>query len=87
MEIVGIIGSILMAVCALPQLVYTLKTGDTSSLSRGFIAMWWAGELCLLVYLFSRVELDWILILNYAANFGICCVLGWFKLNENKKGD
>lgn len=48
---VGWLGSILFALCAVPQVYTTWTTHDVSGLSLVFVLMWFAGELFSAIYL------------------------------------
>jgi len=43
-EIIGWMGSILFAVCALPQAIHTFKTRKVDDLNELFIWLWFLGE-------------------------------------------
>lgn len=50
-EFVGWIGSIMFAICGIPQVVSTFRTHDVSGLSFSFILLWFLGEIFSATYL------------------------------------
>jgi len=44
-EIVGWVGSIMLSICAAPQVYHTWKTKKTGDLSWGFLWLWFYGEI------------------------------------------
>lgn len=48
---IGWLGSVLFAVCAVPQVITTWTTHDVSSMSVLFVLMWFLGEVFSAVYL------------------------------------
>lgn len=70
----GAIGGALLALCAVPELVATMRRGRCL-LSWGFLAMWGTGEVLLLAYTWG----DWRLALNYGANAAIVAVLVGYR--------
>lgn len=84
-ELAGIIGSVLLALCGLPQAYKSYIDKHSDGLSWGFILMWGIGEIFVLFYI-VLTSLDWILILNYAANLVILLVIFYFKLFSKNTG-
>ena len=65
MTILGYIGSILLAVCGLPEAYASWKRGY-SFVSSWFLFMWFFGEVFTLVYVVDKLDIP--LILNYGLN-------------------
>jgi len=89
-ETIGWLGSIMLGICAYPQLVHTVKTRDTSGLSWGFLALWGFGEIFTLSYVVLNTNypyqtFNYPLICNYALNCAIISVLVYFKYKGEKK--
>ena len=82
METIGWIGSILFAVCGIPQAYHCWKTGNARGLSWGFIGCWFFGEIFTLIYVFPKS--DWPLIFNYTLNLVFLLVIIKFKIWERK---
>jgi len=74
---IGIIGSVIMALGAIPQLYKTLKDGHAEGLSLGTLFCWFVGMICLLLYVIVFRVNDYILIANYG--FNILCVIIYLK--------
>jgi uncharacterized protein with PQ loop repeat len=85
LELVGISGSVLLSLCGLPQAMQSIRNRHSEGISYGFILMWVAGELALLVYV-AGTTADLILIVNYLFNLLIGGVILWFKLFPAKDG-
>ena len=74
MDSVGALGGFLLAICAIPELISTIRTGRCR-LSWGFLALWGLGEALLLAYTWG----DWRLMLNYGANVALIAVLVGYR--------
>ena len=83
LESIGWIGSIMLGICAYPQLMHTIRTKDASGLSWGFLALWGFGEIFTLIYVIP--ELNYPLICNYTLNCVIISVLVHYKLKGVRK--
>ncbi len=77
METVGWIGSILLAICALPEAISAFKRKKTT-VPWSLLVPWGLGELFTLVYVISK--LDYALIVNYGLNIIFLCVILKYKL-------
>ena len=71
-ESIGIIGSILLAVCGLP-LAWEALWEKSIDINMRFLYTWTLGELLTLVYVWG----DWILMLNYGFNL-LCLIPVWY---------
>lgn len=88
-DIIGWIGSLLFAVCALPQVVHTFKTRRTDDLNEVFLWLWFGGE----VLTFSYIIIDDIsnknyhipLYFNYLFNIILLFYLIFAKYTYNTK--
>jgi len=82
-ETIGWIGSSCLAVCALPQVLKTWRTGKSDDLSWGFLWLWFVGEIFLIIYMIlSDISLDeyhFPLYFNYTANILMVVYLGYKK--------
>ena len=65
-DLIGWVGSLLLAFCGLPQAIQSVKSGDSNGINSGFIWAWFIGELMTLIYIIP--EFKWPLIFNYTAN-------------------
>ena len=66
MEIIGWTGSILFAICGIPQALDSFKRGNSEGLTWAFLLMWFFGEVLTLIYVIPK--LDWPLLFNYSCN-------------------
>lgn len=67
-EFLGWIGALLLAFCALPEALISLKTGD-SSLSYPFLFMWYFGEILACIY--TVVKSKQVRLLPLMFNYGL----------------
>jgi hypothetical protein len=67
------LGSILLAICAIPLAIQALKTRKDES-NFWFLVTWTLGELLLLGVVVARQ--DWALALNYSVN-SVCLGIVW----------
>lgn len=65
--LLGLIGSLCLGLCALPQVLHTWRTGDTQGLSWSFLLLWAGGEVALLGYVLLTTR-DPVLLVNYVFN-------------------
>jgi uncharacterized protein with PQ loop repeat len=88
-EIVGWIGSLLFAICALPQVVHTFKTKKTDDLSEIFLWLWFWGEIFTLSYILvddiANKNYHVPLYFNYLFNLILLFYLIFAKYTYNSK--
>ena len=65
-EIFGWLGSLLLALCGVPQAIQSYKDKHSDGISWGFLLLWAFGELFAMVYVGEKVDLP--LLLNYATS-------------------
>lgn len=88
-ELCGWIGCFLLAICALPQTLKSIKDRHSHGMSWGSILLWLFGEAFGLVYVASLASLP--LIFNYGLNVILLTIILWYKVfpkykeNEYKK--
>jgi hypothetical protein len=83
MELLGWLGSGLLAFCGVPELLNTLRT-KKCSLSWGFLLMWLFGEIFILIPVLSQ-NLGLFLVFNYSLNIIIISILCYYKVQTNEK--
>lgn len=66
MDIIGWGGSTLLAFCGLPQVIETIRRGNTEGISTVFLWVWGIGEVLTFIYVFPRLDVP--LLFNYSAN-------------------
>lgn len=77
-ELVGWIGSILFAVCAIPQAYQCYKQGHGLGLDWIFLLCWLFGEILVTIYILPKH--DWPLLFNYAVNLVCLIIIIRYKL-------
>jgi uncharacterized protein with PQ loop repeat len=82
MDIIGYIGSILLAICGLPQAIESFKTKSSEGLTWGFILLWFFGELFTFAYIIPKMDLP--LLINYSANIIFLIIIIYYKVNPKK---
>ena len=82
MEIIGWIGSVLFAICGLPQAIQSYNEGHSDGLNWFFILPWLFGELFTLVYIFPKGDMP--LIFNYVLNLIFLLVILYYKVKPRK---
>jgi len=81
MNNVGLIGSLLLTLCAVPELIRTVKDGRCH-IGWGFLLMWFFGEVLCLFYGLDLNEIP--LLINYTFNTFVVSIMLWYKF-KNKK--
>ena len=82
METIGYIGSIMLAICGLPQAIESYKTKSSEGLTWGFIGLWFWGEIFTFAYILPKMDLP--LLINYSVNIIFLSVIIYFKLFPKK---
>jgi len=75
----GLLGSLLLTFCGVPELIRTIKN-RRCDVGWGFTLMWFFGELFCLFYGFDLNETP--LIINYTFNFIIVGIMLYFKIRQ-----
>lgn len=78
MDLIAWVGSLLLAMCAIPQALHSWRTRSSASLSWCFLIMWSGGEFLLLVY--TLVGEQWALVANYTCNLLCLAIILRFKV-------
>ena len=82
LDILGWLGSSLLAVCAVPQAYKCFKQKHSEGLSWLMLLMLGVGDGCLLLYVIPKN--DAALIFNYTLNFFVISVIIYYKLTGSK---
>ena len=80
--LIGSLGALFFAICALPQVIQVWKTQDTSSLSKMFLILWSLGEVFSFVYVICQPVILWPIVANYVFNGIMLAYLLYKKLTE-----
>jgi len=83
MELIGYLGAFFLAVCALPEVVRTVKT-KKCHLGHGILCTWFIGEVLTLIYVIPTGGLP--LILNYTINAIMIAIMLYYKYRYSKRG-
>lgn len=78
-EQLGYIGALMLAICALPQAIMSLREGNSYGLSHGFLWLWYLGEIFTIVYIIDKLGTSGPLFLNYATNIGLITIIMYYK--------
>ena len=78
MEFIGWIGSILFAICAIPQAIQSYKQKHSNGVSKLFLTLWLLGEIFTTIYVFPKHDIP--LLFNYAVNFACVLVISYYKI-------
>lgn len=78
-EVIGWIGSILFALCGLPQALMAWKNKNSDGLSWIFLMMWFFGEVFTFTYVVTKEDVLPLLV-NYSLNFVFLLIIMWYKL-------
>jgi len=81
-ETMGWIGSVLFAVCGLPQAVECIKKGNAHGMTWSFLILWFLGEVFTLPYIINSGQLP--LLFNYTLNFCFVVVILYYKIKPRK---
>lgn len=74
---VGWLGSVLFAICGIPQAWQAYRQGHCEGLSWSFLLLWFFGEVFTIIYVLPKF--DWPLLFNYGVNFLCLLVLLYYK--------
>jgi uncharacterized protein with PQ loop repeat len=85
METIGWIGSILFAICAIPQVLQCAKDGHARGLNSFFLGCWFFGELFTIVYIFPKGDMP--LLFNYILNLFFVVIMIRYKIWERKENE
>lgn len=77
-EFNGWLGSILLAICAVPLAYRSLKDGHSKGVDTLFLIIWGLGEICTLTYVLYKWDLP--LILNYGLNLVFIGTVVYYKI-------
>lgn len=78
--LIGFIGSLLLAVCGVPEVIRTIKH-NRCHLGWNFLILWFGGEMCMLIYIIPFGDLP--LFVNYIFNFVLVGIMLFYKIKNN----
>ena len=77
-EIMGWIGSILLAICGIPQAIMSFKDKNSDGISWAFLLLWAFGEIFALAYVYDKLDIP--LLLNYSVNMLTLAVILYYRI-------
>ena len=80
MQTIGWLGSILFAICAIPQALQSIRDGHSRGLNWGFLVAWLLGEILTLIYIWPKQ--DYPLMFNYLMNLIFLGIMVRYKIWE-----
>jgi uncharacterized protein with PQ loop repeat len=78
LEIIGWLGSILLAFCGLPQAIMSIRNKSSYGIAWGSLLMWLFGEIFTIIYIFPQMQYP--LLFNYFANIVFLGIIIYYKL-------
>lgn len=78
MDLLGWIGSSLLAFCALPQALESWRSGHSKGVTWGLLVMWGLGEVFMIAYVWPRGDIP--LLANYLSNLALMCFITFYKV-------
>lgn len=79
-KVLGWVGSALLSLCALPEVLLSFSTGQCS-LTWSFLLMWGLGVVCVLIPIIREIKAGFLLF-SYCTNLLFISILILFKLKE-----
>jgi len=77
-NLIGFLGSILLSLSALPQVIASFRRGNSDGISVGMLWFWLIGVLCMFIYNLFKYQ-DTLICVNYAFNFIFVGIIVYFK--------
>ena len=75
---IGYIGSILLGICAVPELIRTVRD-SRCHIGWGMLLCWYLGEIFVFIHIWN-LNKDLALLMNYSLNIVILTVLIYYKI-------
>jgi len=72
LELIGWIGGLCLAICAVPQAIHAYKVKHCNGITSWCLMLWLVGEILTAVYVFPKQ--DYPLLFNYSINI-VCLVI------------
>jgi uncharacterized protein with PQ loop repeat len=82
-QILGWLGSICLAVCAIPQAWMSYKEKHSEGISFAYLLLWAFGEVFALAYVYDKLDLP--LLLNYATNILVLGIILYYKIKPGNQ--
>lgn len=82
-EVAGWLGAGLLAICAIPQCIQSLRLGHSHGVNLAFLWTWYLGEIFMLIHIWSNASEP--LLANYLANTLFISVIIWYRYFPRRK--
>lgn len=79
MAVVGLLGSLLLALCGLPLVLTAIRTKKSND-NLSFLLLWFFGEIFSVFYALTNVGFSWPLLLNYGFNIIFITIVLYYRL-------
>jgi uncharacterized protein with PQ loop repeat len=83
MELIGWLGSICFALCALPQAIHAYKTKSAEGITWGLLSLWFIGEILTIIYVLPKGYAP--LLFNYISNIVLLSIIIYYKIQDRDK--
>jgi uncharacterized protein with PQ loop repeat len=83
MELVGWVGAVCFALCAIPQAVQSYKTKSSEGLNAWTLTLWFWGEVFMIWYILGTT-FQIPLLFNYVFNLACLIVIIYYKIKGKK---
>lgn len=84
MKFFGYLGSFMLSVCSLPQVVKIVRHRHADGTSLLFLIIWLIGNISMQIYVISSRGLDYPALVSYWVNDIMIGIMLWYKLNPGK---
>ncbi len=84
-KLIGWVGSIMLAICGLPEAYLSIKRGYCK-LSWSFLNLWLGGEILTLIPILFKIKESY-LIFNYSANIMFILIMLYYKKYPRSKNE
>lgn len=84
-DLIGDFGVLCFSLCGIPQAIQCYKQKHSEGISVGYLGLWLAGELAMIVHAIG-LPLPNIILTNYVANLVCLLVIIYYKVKGNKNG-
>lgn len=82
MEYIGWTGSIMLAICGLPQAWKSYREKHSHGISWGFLWLWFLGEIFTWIYILPKMDLP--LLVNYSLNILFLMIITYYKITGSQ---
>lgn len=78
LEGVGWASSVLLGLCAVPQMALCIRQGHARGLSKGTLWLWHVGELCLIIYGVWGLNMAMPVVVNGIIGYLCTLIILWY---------